>query len=68
MEFFESSDNHREVITAVNRFKTMVKNQEQYYFDSEELKDIVEYYLLRGEFEQSQDVVDYALNLHPTNS
>ena len=68
MEFFESSDNHREVITAVNRFKSMVKNQEQYYFDSEELKDIVEYYLLRGEFEQSQDVVDYALNLHPTNS
>ena len=36
MEFFESSDNHREVITAVNRFKSMVKNQEQYYFDSED--------------------------------
>ena len=46
MEFFEPSDNHREVITAVNRFNSMVKNQEQYYFDSEEVKDIVEYFLL----------------------
>ena len=38
------------------------------FASSEMRKDIVEYYLLRGEFEQSQDVVDYALDLHPTNS
>lgn len=67
MEFFDSQDDHREAMSAVTRFESMVANEENYYFDCEEFQDIIEYYLLRLEFQQANHVVDYSLNLHPTS-
>lgn len=68
MEFFDNQDDHKEVIHSVNRFKSMVKNKEQYYFDCEEFLDIVEYYILRSEFEQANNAMEYAKALHPSNT
>lgn len=67
MDFFESSDEHREVMSKVTRFESMLANQENYYFDCEEFQDIIEYYILRADFDQAKNVVEYSLNLHPTN-
>ena len=67
MDFFESSDDRREVMNKVTRFESMIANQENYYFDCEEFQDIIEYYLLRSEFKQAEYVVEYSLNLHPTS-
>ena len=67
MEFFDAGDGQRESIQSVTRFESMVANQEQYYFDCEEFQDIIEYYLLRTDFQQAKTVVDYSLNLHPTS-
>ena len=33
MDFFESPDDHREVMNKVIRFESMLANQENYYFD-----------------------------------
>lgn len=67
MEFFDSPDDHREVLSSVTRFESMVAQQENYYFDCEEFQDIIEYYVLRSDFDQAKYVVEYSLNLHPTN-
>lgn len=67
MDFFESSDEHREVMSKVTRFESMLANQENYYFDCEEFQDIIEHYILRSDFDQAQNVVEYSLNLHPTS-
>ncbi|MFL2582380.1 MAG: tetratricopeptide repeat protein [Flavobacteriales bacterium] len=67
MDFFESPDDHREVMNKVIRFESMLANQENYYFDCEEFQDIIEYYLLRSDFDKAKHVVDYSLNLHPTS-
>ncbi len=67
MEFFDSPEDHREVLNSVSRFESMVANKDSYYFDSEEFQHIIEYYIVRADFVQAKDVVDYSLNLHPTN-
>lgn len=67
MEFFEEPEDHEESIHAVNRFELMVKNSEQYYFDCEEFHNIVEHYLLKADYDKAFEVVNYALDLHPTN-
>lgn len=68
MEFFDSQDDHREAMNAVTRFESMVANEEHYYFDCEEFQDIIEYYILRSEFQQANYVVNYSLNLHPSST
>lgn len=68
MEFFDNQDDHKEVMHSVNRFKNMVENQEQYYFDCEEFLDIIEYYILRMDFDQANSVMEYAKELHPSNT
>ena len=67
MDFFESSDDHREVMSKVTRFESMLAKKENYYFDCEEFQDIIEYYLFRSDFEKAQYVVSYSLNLHPAS-
>ena len=67
MEFFDTGDDHREAIHSVTRFESMVAKQEQLYFDCGEFQDIIEYYLLRSDFDQASLVVEYSLELHPTS-
>ena len=43
----------------------MTENNEQYYFDTEELEDIIIYYLELGDISYAELAVNYGLQLHP---
>ena len=51
MDFFESSDDHREVMNKVIRFESMIANQENYYFDCEESGEFEIYEVLSVNFD-----------------
>lgn len=46
----------------------MTENNEQYYFDTEELEDIIIYYLELGDISYAELAVNYGLQLHPYSS
>ncbi len=43
----------------------MTENNEQYYFDTDELEDIIIYYLELGDISYAELAVNYGLKLHP---
>lgn len=45
----------------------MIETDEQIYFDTEELEDIIIYYLELGDFNYADMAVNYALKLHPNS-
>lgn len=45
----------------------MVENHEEYYFDTEELEDIIIYYLELGDISYAEMAVNYGLKLHPNS-
>lgn len=47
------------------KFEEMIENNEEYYFDSEELEEIVIHYLEIGDISFAELAVNYALQLHP---
>lgn len=47
------------------KFEEMTENNEQYYFDTEELEDIIIYYLELGDISYAELAVNYGLQLHP---
>ena len=50
------------------KFEGMVENHTPTYFDAEELTDIAEYYATKGEEQKAEEVIDFALRLHPNNT
>ncbi|MBR5541753.1 MAG: tetratricopeptide repeat protein [Bacteroides sp.] len=50
------------------RYEGMVESHTPTYFDAEELTDIAEYYASQGEERKTEEVIDFALRLHPTNT
>ncbi len=50
------------------KYEGMVESHTPTYFDAEELTDIAEYYASQGEEQKSEDAINYALRLHPTNT
>ena len=50
------------------KFEGMVESHTPTYFDAEELTDIAEYYATQGEEQKAEEVIDYALRLHPNNT
>ena len=58
-EFFESE--------LIRRFEEMIENNEEYYFDSEELEKVVIHYLEMGDISFAELSVDFALRLHPNS-
>ena len=51
----------------VKRFEDMIENNEERYFDTEELEDIIVYYLELGDLKSAENAVQYGLNLHPSS-
>lgn len=58
-EFFENE--------YARRFEEMIENNDEYYFDTEELVDIIIYYLELGDINYAELAVNYALKLHPNS-
>ena len=58
-EFFENE--------LAKRFEDMIENNEQFYFDTEEVEDIVIFYLEMGDINFAEMAVNYGLNLHPNS-
>ncbi len=45
----------------------MMENNDEFYFDTEELEDIIVYYLELGDFNYADIAVTYGLKLHPNS-
>ncbi|SIS32924.1 Tetratricopeptide repeat-containing protein [Chryseobacterium joostei] len=45
----------------------MMENNDEFYFDTEELEDIIVYYLELGDFNYADMAVNYGLKLHPNS-
>ncbi|KXH83408.1 tetratricopeptide repeat protein [Chryseobacterium kwangjuense] len=51
----------------VKKFEEMMENNDEFYFDTEELEDIIVYYLELGDFNYADNAVNYGLKLHPNS-
>ena len=51
----------------VKKFEEMMDNNDEFYFDTEELEDIIVYYLELGDFNYADTAVNYGLKLHPNS-
>ena len=58
-EFFENE--------LAKKFEDMVENNDEFYFDTEELEDIIIYYLELGDINYAEMAVAYGLKLHPSS-
>ncbi len=54
-----------EVKASLLRYKDMLKNQGNYYFDVFEFEHIIDFYLDKNDIPKASNVIKYALNLHP---
>ncbi|MEC5395683.1 tetratricopeptide repeat protein [Bergeyella sp. RCAD1439] len=59
-DFFENE--------LAQRFEEMIENNDEYYFDSEEIEDIVIYYLELGDISYAEIAVNFGLKLHPEST
>lgn len=58
-EFFENE--------LAKKFEEMIENNEEIYFDTEELEDIIIHYLELGDIEYAEIAVNFAVKLHPNS-
>ncbi|MGC4129656.1 MAG: tetratricopeptide repeat protein [Bergeyella sp.] len=56
-EFFDNE--------LVKRFEEMIENNEEFYFDTGELEEIIIYYLELGDISYAEQAVGFGLKLHP---
>ncbi len=49
------------------KFEEMLENNDELYFDTEELEDIIVYYLELGDYNYADIAVNYGLKLHPNS-
>lgn len=47
------------------KFEEMIENNEEYYFDSDELEELIVHYLEIGDISYAELAVDFGLKLHP---
>lgn len=50
------------------RFEEMINNNDEYYFDTSDLEDIIIYYLEIGDISFAEMAMKYALKLHPDSA
>lgn len=53
---------------SLAKYEGMVNSHTPCYFDADELVDIAEYYAFKGKHAQADEVIDYALGLHPDHT
>ena len=58
-EFFENE--------LVKKFEEMIENNEEFYFDTEELEEIIIYYLELGDISYAEQAVNFGLKIHPNS-
>ncbi|GAB4282214.1 MAG: tetratricopeptide repeat protein [Marinilabiliales bacterium] len=63
--FFQKPDLENELI---QRYKKMLHENSNYYFDVFEFEDIIDYYLSKNELKKAGQAVDIALNQHPNST
>lgn len=56
-DFFENE--------LIRKFERMIEAHEEYYFDSEEIEDIIIYYLELGDISYAEKATNYGLKIHP---
>lgn len=49
----------------IHRFEEMIEENENYYFDADEMEDIIGYYLDIGDLPFAEKALNYANSLHP---
>lgn len=52
----------------VNRFENMIESNENWYFESDEMTEIIGFYLDVGDLQLAGDALEYAYRLHPGNT
>jgi tetratricopeptide (TPR) repeat protein len=62
-DFLNSFD--PDLLLAVGRFEEMLKNQGHYFFESDELEEIFEYYYHQGQIEQASQVAEFGILQNP---
>lgn len=60
-------DDELEVNELVSRFEKMMKQQQSYYFDADELNVILEHYIQQNNLKKANMTADYAVNYHPNS-
>ena len=51
----------QQILLLVDRFEEMIQNDKQYFFDSEEFEDIIDYYIDKNNPKKSLQVIEYAI-------
>ncbi|MBS1549021.1 MAG: tetratricopeptide repeat protein [Bacteroidetes bacterium] len=59
-EFFENE--------LVQKFERMIENNEEAYFDTDELEEIIIHYLEMGDIEMAEISVNFAYKIHPNST
>lgn len=63
----ENRDQHQ-AEDLVNRYERMLANNDSYYFDLDQLEEIVDYYCDNNKFLQALEAIQYAYSLFPENT
>src|SRR5690606_5818235 len=50
---------------SVARYEEMIRNKDQYFFDSQAFEGIIDYYIDKNDPVKALQVVDYAVSQHP---
>src|SRR5690606_30170896 len=50
---------------SVERYEEMVRNKDQYFFDSQAFEGIIDFYIEKNDPIKALQVVDYAVSQHP---
>lgn len=50
---------------SVDRYEEMIRNEDQYFFDTKAFEGIIDYYMDKNDPIKALQVVDYAINQHP---
>ena len=61
LNYFEEPDFKR----ALEKYENALANNSSVYLDADELTDIAEYYMTKGQEDKADEAIQLALNLHP---
>ena len=65
LEFEENEDSNTQAL--LEKFEEMARGEVQYFFDADEFEDIIDFYLFKNNFSQSEIAIQFASEQHPTN-
>ena len=51
----------------IKKFEEMLKTKENYFFDIEDFLDIVDHYIILGEFNMAEKAINFGLEQYPQN-